>query len=212
MLTRFPTVLLQPLGHLSGKLRRFRALPRALALRWRRERDSNPRYPYGYSGFRDRPIQPLSHLSAGENTRIGTAFPPPNRHTPLDFAPFLAYLMSLVPTRQEGFRVLWRSGPVLRSFDPFPASPWCLFRSVPPPTFAPPARIRAKEVSHEIPDRARHDEFVPRTLLGAARRGAVHAPHDGQPDRHHAPAGGRNDARHRDARHESRPERLPADL
>jgi Fur family transcriptional regulator, peroxide stress response regulator len=29
----------------------------------RRGRDSNPRYPNGYNGFRDRPIQPLSHLS-----------------------------------------------------------------------------------------------------------------------------------------------------
>ncbi len=26
---------------------------------WRRGRDSNPRYAYAYSGFRDRPIQPL---------------------------------------------------------------------------------------------------------------------------------------------------------
>src|ERR1700759_4663087 len=33
-------------------------------LKWRRGWDSNPRYPYGYNGFRDRPIQPLSHLSA----------------------------------------------------------------------------------------------------------------------------------------------------
>ncbi len=33
--------------------------------RWRRERDSNPRYPSGYSGFQDRPFQPLTHPSAG---------------------------------------------------------------------------------------------------------------------------------------------------
>ena len=26
-------------------------------------RDSNPRYPYGHTGFRDRPFQPLTHLS-----------------------------------------------------------------------------------------------------------------------------------------------------
>src|SRR6266581_9195211 len=32
--------------------------------RWRRGWDSNPRYPVGHSGFRDRPIQPLSHLSS----------------------------------------------------------------------------------------------------------------------------------------------------
>src|SRR5690606_34595844 len=33
------------------------------ALTWRRGWDSNPRYPCGYSGFRDRYIQPLCHLS-----------------------------------------------------------------------------------------------------------------------------------------------------
>ena len=32
-------------------------------LRWRREWDSNPRYACAYTGFRDRPIQPLWHLS-----------------------------------------------------------------------------------------------------------------------------------------------------
>ncbi len=31
--------------------------------RWRRERDSNPRHPYGHSGFQDRRIRPLCHLS-----------------------------------------------------------------------------------------------------------------------------------------------------
>ena len=40
-------------------------------LRWgfggrrRREGDSNPRYSYPYNGFRDRPVQPLWHLSWG---------------------------------------------------------------------------------------------------------------------------------------------------
>src|SRR5262249_8268258 len=33
---------------------------------WRRGRDSNPRDPEGSNGFRDRPIQPLSHLSGRE--------------------------------------------------------------------------------------------------------------------------------------------------
>src|SRR5689334_10515526 len=33
-------------------------------LKWRRERDSNPRYPFRYSGFQDRLFQPLTHLSA----------------------------------------------------------------------------------------------------------------------------------------------------
>ena len=32
--------------------------------KWRRERDSNPRYVCTYNGFRDRHIQPLCHLSA----------------------------------------------------------------------------------------------------------------------------------------------------
>src|SRR5213596_3350562 len=33
-------------------------------LGWRRERDSNPRYPFGYNGFQDRRHQPLGHPSA----------------------------------------------------------------------------------------------------------------------------------------------------
>ncbi len=32
---------------------------------WRRERDSNPRYPSGYSGFQDHRHRPLGHLSVG---------------------------------------------------------------------------------------------------------------------------------------------------
>ena len=35
-----------------------------LRTQWRRGRDSNPRYPGGYTGFRNRPIRPLWHLSA----------------------------------------------------------------------------------------------------------------------------------------------------
>src|SRR5688572_8759830 len=31
---------------------------------WRRERDSNPRCPYGHSDFQDRRLKPLGHLSA----------------------------------------------------------------------------------------------------------------------------------------------------
>jgi hypothetical protein len=37
---------------------------RQSAITWRRGWDSNPRNPCGFNGFRDRPIQPLSHLSA----------------------------------------------------------------------------------------------------------------------------------------------------
>ncbi len=32
--------------------------------RWRRERDSNPRYPLRYTRFRGARLQPLGHLSA----------------------------------------------------------------------------------------------------------------------------------------------------
>src|SRR5580658_1771066 len=32
-------------------------------MNWRRGRDSNPRYPFGYAGFQDRCHQPLGHLS-----------------------------------------------------------------------------------------------------------------------------------------------------
>ena len=32
---------------------------------WRRERDSNPRYPFRHNGFQDRRYQPLTHPSAG---------------------------------------------------------------------------------------------------------------------------------------------------
>src|ERR1017187_5562810 len=37
---------------------------------WRRGRDSNPRNPFGLTGFRDRPDQPLQHLSARSGGRI----------------------------------------------------------------------------------------------------------------------------------------------
>ena len=33
--------------------------------KWRRARDSNPRYPFRYAGFQDRSHQPLGQLSAG---------------------------------------------------------------------------------------------------------------------------------------------------
>jgi hypothetical protein len=41
---------------------------------WRRERDSNPRYGCPHNGFRDRPIQPLWHPSAGTSGRKGSAY------------------------------------------------------------------------------------------------------------------------------------------
>jgi hypothetical protein len=46
---------------------------------WRRERDSNPRYADAYTDFRDRRLQPLSHLSElinynNRTTRFGWLF------------------------------------------------------------------------------------------------------------------------------------------
>ncbi|GEM_PF-1299968 len=38
----------------------------------RRERDSNPRTPCGVNGFRDRPVQPLWHLSIGQKQSKAT--------------------------------------------------------------------------------------------------------------------------------------------
>src|SRR5579859_5976567 len=32
--------------------------------KWRRKRDSNPRYPFEYNGFQDRRLKPLGHSSA----------------------------------------------------------------------------------------------------------------------------------------------------
>jgi site-specific DNA recombinase len=42
------------------------------ALRWRRRRDSNPRYPSGYSGFQDRRLKPLGHSSVNISVADGT--------------------------------------------------------------------------------------------------------------------------------------------
>ena len=48
----------------SDSLPEFSHLKRSTREIWRRGRDSNPRYPFGYSGFQDRPFKPLTHLSA----------------------------------------------------------------------------------------------------------------------------------------------------
>ncbi len=54
--------------------------PASGPLSWRRGWDSNPRYPCGYSGFRDRPVQPLRHLSVSESGDArGPIGPPPRR-------------------------------------------------------------------------------------------------------------------------------------
>ena len=41
---------------------------------WRRRRDSNPRYPSGYSGFQDRRHRPLGHPSASKLLPIRRTF------------------------------------------------------------------------------------------------------------------------------------------
>src|SRR5262245_28888883 len=73
--TAFPVLPVKPLLHLSRRKQKEKGKRTLLhfclfpfdsyltCLTWRRGWDSNPRYPCGYNGFRDRPIQPLSHLS-----------------------------------------------------------------------------------------------------------------------------------------------------
>ncbi len=53
-----------------GRRTRRRACRAYARVSWRRGRDSNPRGAYAPNGFRDRPIQPLSHLSARVDTRL----------------------------------------------------------------------------------------------------------------------------------------------
>jgi hypothetical protein len=40
---------------------------------WRRERDSNPRYGFPYSGFQDRLFQPLTHPSGTSKRNTGNS-------------------------------------------------------------------------------------------------------------------------------------------
>ncbi len=87
--TRFPSVRLQPLGHLSARvphkffttdipvwLGTFPPLsPPRRDKMWRKGRDSNPRYPFRYSGFQDRRHQPLGHPSAWRGRKVARIFP-----------------------------------------------------------------------------------------------------------------------------------------
>ena len=61
--------LVEVLAGIAGKLGTL-SISKLLIIkyltRWRRERDSNPRYPFRYNGFQDRRYQPLTHPSAGE--------------------------------------------------------------------------------------------------------------------------------------------------
>ena len=49
--------------HVARRLQEVRDCSPTTRTEWRRERDSNPRYPFGYSGFQDRPFRPLTHPS-----------------------------------------------------------------------------------------------------------------------------------------------------
>jgi hypothetical protein len=64
-----------------GIIRESQGKPRrefsAVQTVWRRGRDSNPRYPFGYAGFQDRCHQPLGHLSGPFSFTISLAFSNP---------------------------------------------------------------------------------------------------------------------------------------
>src|SRR6266481_6892951 len=70
-----------PRGHrnafCSSRLPRFRSrqVIGVAEISWRRERDSNPRYGFPYSGFQDRPFQPLTHPSAYYYQRFNMQLP-----------------------------------------------------------------------------------------------------------------------------------------
>ena len=61
--TRFPSVLLKPLGHLSRVLLRGTRRAHSCPVGWRRGGDLNPRCSCLHAGFRNQSIQPLWHLS-----------------------------------------------------------------------------------------------------------------------------------------------------
>jgi site-specific DNA recombinase len=66
------TELLRTLIAGQGRQSAAIGVPRG-GLKWRRGRDSNPRYPCEYAAFRVRCFQPLSHLSAGAWSVAGAA-------------------------------------------------------------------------------------------------------------------------------------------
>jgi hypothetical protein len=60
------------MGILRALLKKARQGFSAVQTAWRRERDLNPRYGFPYSGFQDRPFQPLTHPSAGGEASTGS--------------------------------------------------------------------------------------------------------------------------------------------
>ncbi len=59
------TAYIAEFGLFPEILRAIREDFSAIQTVWRRERDSNPRYGFPYSGFQDHPFQPLTHPSGG---------------------------------------------------------------------------------------------------------------------------------------------------
>ena len=57
--------LLQTLTAASGAMPATRSVPGSV-LKWRRERDSNPRYGFPYTRFPSVRLQPLGHPSAAD--------------------------------------------------------------------------------------------------------------------------------------------------
>jgi hypothetical protein len=94
--TRFPSVRLQPLGHLSGN---FGLAPRSfhpvlgpigplvdkypVRGRWRRGRDSNPRTVARYTLSRGAPSATRPPLRGGRNIRFNARIPHPVAHCPM---------------------------------------------------------------------------------------------------------------------------------
>ena len=95
--------LLSGLSATSEELRPFPAIFRstqasfsALQTAWRRERDSNPRYPFRYIGFQDRLFQPLTHPSAAKESLSMDG----------EFAAICIRILTLGPTGSRGQRFL----------------------------------------------------------------------------------------------------------
>ena len=79
----FPfTANVEKIAREFGIARRSRNNYLILKTLWRRERDSNPRYPFEHNGFQDRRFQPLTHPSAGAGPIQFTVQPQRQAQTP----------------------------------------------------------------------------------------------------------------------------------
>ena len=59
---------------------------------WRKERDSNPRYPFRYTGFRVRRIRPLCHLSLDKRIQAAREYRRRAFYSRLSFGDDVCYL------------------------------------------------------------------------------------------------------------------------